>query len=458
MVKLLNYVFCLGMFVAVLSFNSCQEDGFDEVESIEDTVITLSSTLAGLIQRTVSNDGSVDNIVDSSSCFDINFPYSVVVSGIALTINTVDDFDGLEKLLDASENDNDEVVINFPVTITMSDYSEFEVANNTELIAFSSQCIEGGSDTDIECIDVVYPVQIFSYDPSFQETGSVLVKSDAEMRLFFASLTNTDLISIEFPLELRKKDGSTVKANKNMELANLIESEIGTCNEDDNSNYNDDDFTKESLDELLIKCPWLVVTFVRESQDTNARYTEYVLSFDEGGRVLTRDAEGDMRFGNWSTVVIDYRVKLYLEFEFLEDFNAEWFVYEIDEEKIKLHDLSGDEKIILKKACEEPIVYCGEDFVLSELQKCKWLSTNIEIQNLDDFRIDFSGMNIQVIDLEKMVIDEGAWEIEEAVLTFSGLSRDFETYNGAWKIVDCSSERFKLIREDSYLIIEKECE
>ncbi|MGS0524965.1 hypothetical protein ACU8V7_06920 [Zobellia nedashkovskayae] len=74
----------------IMALTSCQdEEPF--VETIdEEQTLSFDSTALELMKETVSNDGSYDNIVDGASCFDIQFPYSVVVNDIELTIDSMD--------------------------------------------------------------------------------------------------------------------------------------------------------------------------------------------------------------------------------------------------------------------------------------------------------------------------------------------------------------------------------
>ncbi|VAW14935.1 FIG00652081: hypothetical protein [hydrothermal vent metagenome] len=445
-----------SLLVVALSFTSCQKESPVDVQLDDEQTLVANSATAKLIERTVSNDGSFDNIVDGSSCFDIRFPYTVEVNGLEITINSEQDLELIEKIFDALENDDDILDILFPITITMADYSEITINGVEDLREISEQCIEGGGDDDIECIDVVYPVTLFTYNPNLQETGSVTVDSDKELRRFFAGLSETDIIGIDFPVVFEMYDGTKVTVNSNSELAQAIERAKEACDEDDDNDYNDDDFNKERLDNLLVECPWLVKEIKRNDQDNSEQYADYLLNFDEDGSVVARDRAGNVLNGEWSTRVSDYRVLLKLEFETLVDFTLEWFVYDIDGERIKLHAGDGN-KIIMKSACGYEVQECSENFIKETLKTCKWEASNGESSFLDDLTIDFSNMDIHV-NGPNMAVDEGSWAISGTTLTFSGLSTTLANYVGEWEVVECSARRFKLKRGDDYLVLEKECE
>ena len=67
----------VSLLTIALSFTACQNE-FEEINTGEETTaIAANSFTADLIQRTSSNDGSCDNIVDGTSCFEIK-RYSIV--------------------------------------------------------------------------------------------------------------------------------------------------------------------------------------------------------------------------------------------------------------------------------------------------------------------------------------------------------------------------------------------
>ena len=446
-----------SLLVVALSFTACQKEYDPVVETSEEDTMTANSAAASLMTNMVSNDGSYDNIVDGSSCFDIRFPYTVSVNGLDITINSKEDLQLIEEIFDALDEDNDILDIIFPVTITLADYSEITIENLADLRAHAEKCIEGGNDDDIECIDVIYPVTFFTYDLEVQQTGSVSVESDKEMRRFFAGLDVTAIISLQFPVKFEMYDGTKVTVNNIEELRAAIERAKDACDEDDDDDHNDDDFTKERLDNLLAECPWLVKEVKRDAQYSSEDYENYLMNFNEDGSVTVKDREGNILHGEWTTRVSDYRVLLKLEFEFLVDFSLEWFVYEIDGDRIKLYAGDGD-KIILKTTCGEEPEVCDAAFIEETISTCRWIVANADGGFLEDLNIDFSNSNIHVWNSNGEIQDEGNWSIDGEVLIFNDLSMTLANYIGEWTVIECASERFKIKRGDEYLVIEKYCE
>lgn len=342
-----RYVILLA---AVILFASCQDE--EPFHEAVDPELTLSarSVVVETMKRTTSNDGSYDNIVDGASCMAIQFPYRVTVNGLELQIETMEDLQKIEDILDASDEGENSMQIMYPITVTMSDYTEIVVNSEAVLKRYGEKCVEGGDDVDIECIDVIYPVNLFTYNPNLQQTGNVTVKHDKELRRFLAGLKDADLISFDFPLTFEIFDGAEVTVNSNNELANAMERAIDICYEDDNNDYNDDDFTKASLDSLLPTCPWLVKKLKRKNLDSSEQYQEYLLTFMEDGKVTSDDGVGPVSEGNWSVTVSDFKIFLTMEFKDADAFNGAMYTYKIGEGTIKLDGGEKDE-IILEQSC-----------------------------------------------------------------------------------------------------------
>ena len=430
MKKFLSYLMYAGLLAFAMNFTSCQDEFEELPQGNEQQAIAASSSTAKLVERTSSNDGSFDNIVDGSSCIAIQFPYTVEIAGIQLTIDSMADLKLIEEIFDSVDGDEDFLEILFPITITLSDFTEVVINNKEELRDLAADCIEGGDDDDIECIDFVYPVKLYTFSANLQQTGSVVVNSDLELRRFFKGLDDNDLVSFEFPLTLALYDGTEITVNSNAELANAIENVKDACDEDDDDDYNDDDFNKERLDTFLVTCPFLVHEVKRNGINQTEQYFEYVMNFKENGTVIVRNRLGAALEGTWSTRVGENRVLLKLQFDVLVDFSLEWLVYEIEEGKIKLYSGDGN-KIIMKKACD--ILNNTPDTLRQILRECSWVIKKVknngeEIDRLLGYKFSF-GANAEVTLSNGVNTSTGSWAITtnaqgQLVMAITMLLRD----------------------------------
>jgi len=151
----------------------------------------------------------------------------------------------IEEIFDAIDSDDDFLEILFPITVTTGDYTEITINGIEDLRELAAQCLEGGADDDIECIDFVYPMTLFTFDIELEQTGSFVVESDRDLRRFFGNLDANELVSFQFPISLELYDDTVITVNTNEELARAIESAKDACDEDDDDDYNDDDLEFE---------------------------------------------------------------------------------------------------------------------------------------------------------------------------------------------------------------------
>ena len=465
MKKFINYTFYASLLIIGLTFTSCQEE-FEPLpeEGLEQEAIAANSTTAKLIENTTSNDGSFDNIVDESSCFNIKFPYAVKVNGFELTINSHEDLDAIEEIFDALEEDEDILDIIFPITISLADYAEITLDGIEDLRELAQECKEDGDDDDIECIDFVYPITVYTFDINNEETGNVSVEGDKDLRRFFAGLDDNDLISLNFPITLKLYDGSTMVVDSNAALANAIENAKEMCDEDDDNDHNDDDFTQERLENYLVECPWLIHEVKRDNQLQTDQYIDYVMNFKDDGTVKVVDREGYMLNGTWSTRVSEYRVLLKLEFDELVDFTLEWYVYEVGEGKIKLY-AGDDNKIIMYMGCD--IINDDPNTLREILTECSWIikrvfDDNQEIKRLLGFEFNFEAGGAVTLSSGD-IVSQGNWEITanaQGRLVMAITMGDEPGVSFEWPLSELRQDRlkFEIPGTDYELVLERNCD
>ena len=455
MKKFLNSLFYAGLFMAALNFTACQSE-FEEINGgDEQETIKASSSTAALIEETCSQDGSFDNIVDGASCIAVQFPYTVEVNGIEITIDSREDLHAIEEIFDEFDTDDDILDILFPITITLADFTEIVIENKDQLRELAADCLEGGDDDDIECIDFVYPITLYTFDINDQQSGEIKVESDEQLRKFFNELEDNDLISIDFPLTLKKYDGTEIVVNSNAELAMALSNAKNECDEDDDDDYNDDDFTEERLDAYLVECPWEVREVIRDNVSQTDQYFEYLMAFTEDGGVTVKDHGGNVLNGTWSTSQTDHGVLLTLSFDVLVDFNLEWLVYEIEEGKIKLYAENGN-KIILKQRCDiNPGETPDPETLRSILKECEWIIKKVKNQGEEIDRLlgyEFKFMAEGVVTLSNgITTSEGTWDIglnSESVLSLMITMGDEPGVSFEWPVRELFENRLRFEVED----------
>lgn len=463
MKKLLNLMYASFVLIA-LTFTSCQEE-FEEVAGgNENETIQADSSTSLLIQKTSSNDGSYDNIVDGASCIALKFPYVVEVNGISVTIDSREDLHTIEDIFDEVDIDEDILEIIFPITITLADYTEIVIENVEQLREWADACTEGGDDDDIECIDFVYPITLFTFDVNEQQTGEVQVENDEELSRFFDGLDGSDLVSIQFPITLKKYDGTEVVVDSNAELARALELAEDECDEDDDDDFNDDDFDEDRFDFCLTQCPWKVMEVVRDEVNQTDQYYARIMNFYEDGSVTVSDGSGNLIEGTWSSRFTDNGPLLTLDFDNLVDFNLEWLVYEIGDHTIKLYNANGN-KIILKQLCEDDET--DPDTLREILKECEWIIKKVvnqgeEINRLLGYKFKFLPDGVLHL-TNGETTSEGTWEIglnnDEIPSVLISIGEE-NSINFEWPLRDLTNDRLKFGIEDiGYrLVLQRTCD
>lgn len=450
-----NYVLILAFF-ALLSFNSCQTEVLEITEADDEVLIAPNSTLANLMQFTVTNDGSVDDIMDETNCFSVNLPVTIIVNDITITINTLEDLALIEEIFEEFETDEDILEFLFPIIIILNDYDEIIIENEDQLEAFIDECVNDEEEV-IECIDFQYPISFSIYNTEFQVIDTVIIENDEELYYFLENLQNeTDqvvLASLNFPVTMVYANGNTLEVNNNIELEAAI-NEAG----DDCDNY-EEYCSEEEVDAYLTECHWNVVSFNGDNH-----LMDFDLYFAPGGTLeIANPDTNTTASGNWSTSMSDEGVVLTISEltdaagNLLGDIEGNWFVYECDDNRFKFikETAAGTNNIyiILERECEDEFD-CSVAEVQANLKECKWyLGSNL---------VDGNGPLVFTDDGVKLngnVI--GGWNLsvyENYIYLTLDLSGDYQNISKEWKIVECDDNWLHLIHGDYNLVMERDCE
>lgn len=307
-----------------------------------DQAITIDAPVAQLLQRLVMLDGSGDNIVDRSSCSSLVYPVSVTVNGQPLLIQSSEDLDEIERVFDASGSDEDSVVIQFPVTLLLADYSTQIINNLAEWESLLSSCTEGGSDDDLECLDLEYPVSMALYDTANQKSSVVTFTSDRDVFLFLDQVSSQVLMSFRFPVVLTDSSGLEYTVTDFEQLEDIL-LDNDDCDEDDDNDYDDDDLDTSALEAVLTSGTWLIDSYIDDTNQTSL-YAGYSFVFQAGGQA-TATRNSTVTPGSWQLYGDSGALEWELDFgseEPLQSLNEDWEVIAFTDQLIQLTDKPGD--------------------------------------------------------------------------------------------------------------------
>lgn len=452
-----NRLLVAGLLSGALFFNSCQDE-FEELPdpNAQETIVASSST-AKLIERTSSNDGSFDDIVDDSRCFAINFPYTVNVGGVELLIDSRDDIKLVKEVV--SELPSALLEIIFPVTITFGDFTEITINSKEDLRELVEEC-KGDDDEDddhIKCIDFVYPLTLFTFDIQNQQTGNVTVNSDRELRRFFAGLDDNDIISIDFPVSLKLYDGTTIAVNSNAELANIIDSAKDQCGDDDDSDDDGDDdvVTLERLRNVLRECSWIIKKVKNQGEELD-RLLGFEFNFDAEGVVTLSDGESTIQ-GTWEIAANEQgRLVMAITMGDEPGVSFEWPLYDLKDNRLKFKVEDIGYELILERVCNDNAgdgdvpeirnILMGGDWVVAQYKD----NGVDETANYNGFDFAFRTDHSIVVSTNNDPLQRGLWRVIrdsdgklKAYLNL-GETDPFGEFTDDWDIVSITASRIEL--------------
>ena len=237
---MLGISLCILPFLAILS--SCRKEETQLIEPPEEETLVINSPIVNLIKQTISNDGSVDNIIDNANCLMVKLPVTVAANNTTIEVNTEMDYEAIEDVFDEFDDDEDFIEIIFPITIIFEDYSQANINNYSELSNFSSNCNgQNIADDDIECIDFQYPISASIFNSNNEIIDTETFSNDKDFYFFIGEIEQYDIVTLKFPITITLSDGTSTSVENLNELGAITETYRDSCDEDDDNNYDDDD-------------------------------------------------------------------------------------------------------------------------------------------------------------------------------------------------------------------------
>ncbi|EDP72051.1 hypothetical protein FBALC1_13157 [Flavobacteriales bacterium ALC-1] len=450
----INHLFLFALF-ALISFTACQDEAIEiDNPSAEETIVANSS-LATLMSRTTANFGAADNILDGSSCFSVELPVTIIISDITITIETEEDLELLESLLDDFNGDDYSLDFVFPITIIFSDYTELVIENVDQFENFINEC-DGDNDV-IECVDFVYPISFSVFNSDFNLIDTVVIENDQALYAFLDELEDDEnvlIVSLNYPVALEYANGETVEVNTNQELADAIEAAGDDCEEEN-------ECIEEEVTINLVECPWEVYLYTND--DLENLDGPYNFTFSEDGNVVIEGVFEDSYTTTWELTETDNGLELNIaSFYYYEQQFGNWLVVECDDDDLKFEHLTVDGTgLFFDQDCEDDLD-CSITDISSILQECPWDFTDGS-GNFSNHQMIFNANgDIQITEGIATSAIGGEWNLSITdsglILSFSELTAFQDTLGGDWLIVECDDDRIELIKGNQDLVLEQDCE
>ena len=313
------------IFYLLFMLASCQEEIVPEVEIGQDG-ITHTDEIAELIAGIATRDGSPDNIIDRSSCTAVKFPISGILEDEELVFNSLDDVlsIGVQVL---------EIDWIFPIQMILYDHTDVMVLDEDMLDDIQDACEEGGSDTDNECIDFIYPFTVSVFNELTEKVDTQLLSSDKAVYEIFSS--ENLITNITYPVSLIDADGTLYNVTNNQELVTVIH-QAPECDEEDIIEF-EEQFENE-INDLLLSTSWSVTRYMEGSTDKTSLFSGYTIHFNIDNTLLASGTEDFT--GNWEVELLDTSRSVAIEFDTdIEPFlllNENWNINSYEETQINL--------------------------------------------------------------------------------------------------------------------------
>lgn len=444
----------LVLCLTLITFTSCQEEIDIVEEGNAEENLTANSTLVTLMQRTSSDVGYTDDVLDNFRCGRVELPVTVELNGITVIIDSESDLELIINIFDEFDDDDDIVHFVFPIKVTLRNHTEIVIENQSQLDSLISECQEDEDEDEIECIDFVYPITMLTYNSNNEQLGSFSVANDAEMYLFLSGLEAGISASIQFPIKVKLADGSMKEINSNTQLQEAISQAKLLCDDDDNS------VDAEPFVRILIDGSWYIHSLVTENLERACLIAGFEFKFNENHQV--RIAKDNMVVeGTWRVGAHDGHLGLKIDLEtdnelfaFLDD---EWFVFRYDAERFKLvdrkHDFTGYvifERTPLECYSEEDVLAIGTYLTTQAWLVASYTDDGVdETQNYSNFVLTFSS-NGTVVTTNGVDVINGTWNIDLSVnnaLKFNvnfGETVPFAELNDSWDIASFTETRLEV--------------
>ncbi|MBA4133604.1 MAG: hypothetical protein C0525_02645 [Flavobacterium sp.] len=325
------------LIISILFFGSCQKE---EETVVQDTTQSFerSAPIAGLLIRTSQNPTSLDNVLDSSSCFSVQLPVTVIVNGNQITVADESDYQLVQDAIDAYSNDDDLVNFVYPITIRFQNFQTQVLTDADALDDVLDSCGDDDGFDEIDCISLVYPIQINIYDSNNQVANTVTITSNSGLFNFLNNLSSNTYVAINYPISAVDSYGQTVTINSNSELENFIDEAIDDC-DDDNSGGSGSD----TLTSILTSGSWFIQYCYYDEEDETYHYEGFDFDFN-ANETVTAVRNNQTIDGDWDlqTEATYQKLDLHFDGSELEYIETGWKVIEFNTTIIRLKKQHSD--------------------------------------------------------------------------------------------------------------------
>ena len=312
-------------------FISCQKEAVEE-SSVSTETISKTTPLTSLIKRVAMVDTNKDNIVDKSSFTKINYPYSVLVNDVSISLNSDADLQLVRANLNQHNNDDDIILIHYPITVTLYDYTVQQIQNTAAFNNLIQQCVNSGELTKVYGVNIQYPIIINKYNAVKQKLSSNQINANLDLFNYVKNLnSDADLISIAYPVQIVTQNNIIKNITSNNDFEDKIEYAI------DNDNSNPQPVL--TFQQIITSGIWRI-TYLSGEDDNNLEDFRFVFNLNN---VVVGTKNSNPFNGVWAYTTQNNFKNLSLNFnnQPLNKVNKNWTIFEYTSNQIRLKNVAG---------------------------------------------------------------------------------------------------------------------
>jgi hypothetical protein len=261
--------------MTILGFTSCQSE-IDSVQGQNPNTNSANSTTTSNLERTSKYDGSFDDFLDGASCSSIILPVTAKINGVQVSIFSKLDYQQVISIFGQFNNDQDTVVLQFPLKVKLSNYTEATVNNQTEYNAILTACTaaEASGHDAISSVNISFPITILTYNLSLQQTGSIVITSEQQLYTYMSNVSTTEFYSVNYPISVTIADGTKTTVSSDAELQAAI-----TASQKTEAAMEVAAENSKKMETILVNGKFKVDSFVNAGVNTATNYKDYTVDF-----------------------------------------------------------------------------------------------------------------------------------------------------------------------------------
>ncbi|AUC83371.1 hypothetical protein [Lacinutrix sp. Bg11-31] len=263
------------LLTVLLSFTSCQDE-IDKETGEHPNTNTASSQTATNLKRASMYDGTFDDFLDGTSCSSLLLPVTATVNGTQVAIASEVDYQQVIDILGVLNTDIDTVVLQFPVTVALNNYTQVVITNQTEYNAIIDACnqAEAAGEAAISCVIIDFPITLLTFNLSLDQTGSVVIESEEQLFNYINSLNEDELFSVNYPITITGAGETTIVISNDAEF----ETSVQDCVDEEEA-IEDTENAVDTLEQILVDGLFQIDSFVNSGVETANLYTEFTIDF-----------------------------------------------------------------------------------------------------------------------------------------------------------------------------------